>query len=222
MISAIIFDCDGVLVDSEILMQEIETKTLRDVGLHYDSGEFNSRFMGLSADAFWNTLEKDALERIGRPIKDELSMTMEKLVSEAISTRLVEVPGALDAIASIKHPKAVASSSSLDSLKIKLKRVGHWSYFAPHIYSAEHVINAKPAPDLFLHAAKMLGVAPKECLVIEDSVNGVKAGCAAGMRVWGFVGGGHNDEHSADRLAAAGAEYIIKNWQEAAKLFAAL
>lgn len=222
MITAIIFDCDGVLVESEVLAQEVETKVLGDIGMHYDRKEFAARFMGMSDNAFWDALEKDAQERLGRSIRDELRGPMHELMREAVRTRLTEVAGARDAIASVRHRKAVASSSSKQGLEIKLKMVGHWDHFAPHIYSAEHVTHAKPAPDLFLHAAKAIDTPPEECLVIEDSVNGVKAARAAGMRVWGFLGGGHMDDETGERLLAAGAERIVKTWPEAAKLFETL
>jgi beta-phosphoglucomutase-like phosphatase (HAD superfamily) len=107
-------------------------------------------------------------------------------------------------------------------LEIKLRKVGLWDCFAPHIYSAGHVIHAKPAPDLFLYAARQLGVPPCACLVIEDSLNGVKAARAAGMRVWGFLGGGHMDEKAGTGLLAAGAERLLRDWPEAASCFAGL
>jgi HAD superfamily hydrolase (TIGR01509 family) len=180
-VSAIIFDCDGVLVESEILAQEVETKVLGDIGLTYDRREFTARFMGMSDAAFWDALEKDGLERLGRSITAELRGPMKALMREAVLTRLVEVAGARDAIASVRHPKAVASSSTKQGLEIKLKMVGHWDHFAPHVYSAEDVMHAKPAPDLFLHAASNLDIAPPVCLVLEDSVNGVTAARAAGV-----------------------------------------
>ena len=80
--------------------------------------------------------------------------------------------------------------------------------------AGDHVTHAKPAPDLFLYAAKQLGVLPRACLVIEDSVNGVRAGRAAGMRVWGFLGGGHMDDHAGARLLEAGAERLIQDWSQ--------
>jgi HAD superfamily hydrolase (TIGR01509 family) len=222
MITAILFDCDGVLVESEVLAQEVETKVLGDIGLHYDRKEFTARFMGMSDDAFWAALEEDAQARLGRSIRDELREPMRAMMREAVMTRLTEVAGARDTIAAVTHKKAVASSSSKQGLEIKLKMVDHWDHFAPHVYSAEHVVHAKPAPDLFLHAAKELGVPPFECLVIEDSINGVKAARAAGMRVWGFLGGGHMDDEIGERLIAAGAERVVKDWREAQRLFAAL
>jgi beta-phosphoglucomutase-like phosphatase (HAD superfamily) len=141
--------------------------------------------------------------------------------------RLTEIPGATAAVAGTALLKAVASSSTKEGLERKLRQVGLWSHFEPHVYSADHVAKAKPAPDLFLHAAEKLGVPPAECLVLEDSVNGVIAGRAAGMRVWGFLGGGHaHDRHFRDklgaRLTAAGAERLVRDWPEAARLLAGL
>jgi len=126
------------------------------------------------------------------------------------------------AVAATPVLKAVASSSTKEGLERKLRQVGLWSYFDPHVYSADHVVNAKPAPDLFLHAAEKLGVPPQDCLVLEDSVNGVIAGRAAGMLVWGFLGGGHVHGRLGERLTAAGAERLVKDWPEAASLLAAL
>ena len=101
MISAIIFDCDGVLVDSEVLAHEVETKVLGDIGLTYDRKEFTARFMGMSDAAFWDALEKDAHDRLGRSIRDELREPMRKLMREAVLARLTEVPGALNAIVAL-------------------------------------------------------------------------------------------------------------------------
>ena len=129
---------------------------------------------------------------------------------------------ALSASKALTLPKAVGSSSTVRGLEVKLKKVGHWDYFAPHVYSAEHVTHAKPAPDLFLHAAKALDVKPEHCLVIEDTVNGVTAGRAAGMKVWGFQGGGHMTDRIAARITEAGAERVVKNWADSETLFRAL
>lgn len=222
MVSAVIFDCDGVLVDSEILAHEVETEVLDAIGLHYDRHEFTARFMGMSDAAFFAALEEDAKERLGRSIVDEIRGPMSEKLSRAVQDRLTEVPGAFGAVSAVRQLKAVASSSTSDRLGIKLRKTGLWELFAPHVYSAEHVTHAKPAPDLFLHAAEALGVAPAQCLVIEDSVNGVLAGRAAGMRVWGFRGGGHMTERIAQHLEQSGAERVVTDWAEAQQLFAAL
>ena len=222
MISAVIFDCDGVLVDSEVIAHEIETEILGSIGLHYDRHEFTERFMGMSDPAFFAALEADGQARLGRSIIDEIRSRINAEMRKAIEERLAEVPGAMRAVATVRHLKAVASSSTKLRLDFKLKRTGLWDHFAPHIYSAEHVTHAKPAPDLFLHAADALAVQPSQCLVIEDSVNGVLAGRAAGMTVWGFGGGGHMTGRLTARLTDAGAERIVADWTEAEKLFAGL
>lgn len=107
-------------------------------------------------------------------------------------------------------------------LEQKLRKVGHWDHFAPHVYSAEDVTRSKPATDLFLHAAKVLDVDPAHCLVIEDSVNGIRAAQAANMRVWGFIGGGHNDSESRTVISDASVERVIDDWQQGGPLLSAL
>ena len=222
MISAVIFDCDGVLVDSEVLAHAVETAVLGEIGLDYDPGEFKARFMGMSDKAFHAALEADGQARLGRSILAEIVPRMKARYAEVIATKLAAVAGAHAAVDAVRRPKAVASSSTAKGLESKLKKTDLWDRFAPHVYSAEHVTHSKPAPDLFLLAAKSLGIVPARCLVVEDSVNGVVAAQAAGMRVWGFMGGGHMDEDSRARLRAAGVERIVENWAEAAALFAAL
>ncbi len=222
MISAIIFDCDGVLVDSEVLAFEVETAMLADAGLHYESGTFKARFMGMSDAAFFAALDADSRERLGRPLPSGFGARCRARLQHEVRHRIVEVPGAAAALAALAKTRAVASSSGSDKLKIKLELTGLWDFFAPHVYSADHVTHAKPAPDLFLHAARQIDARPDTCLVIEDSVNGVLAARAAGMRVWGFCGGGHMDEAAARRLADAGAERIVESWPSASALFDAL
>lgn len=222
MISAIIFDCDGVLVDSEILAVEVETDMLAQAGLVYDPSEFRARFMGMSDAAFFAALEADSQAQLGRSLPDGFRQECHDRLGREVRARLKEVTGALDTISALKKAKAVASSSRTEHLRVKLGMTGLWDHFDPHVYSADHVVHAKPAPDLFLYAAGKLGIAPGACLVLEDSVNGVKAAVAAGMRVWGFAGGGHMDDAAAARLAAAGAERIVATWPEATLLFAAL
>ncbi len=222
MIAAVIFDCDGVLVDSEVLAHEVEAAVLARFGLEYEHAEFRDRFMGMSDKAFHAALDEDAKLRLGRSIIAELVPQMRAHYGTALRERLAEVPGARACVAAVTQPKAVASSSTVESLAFKLKKAQLWDHFAPHIYSADHVVHSKPAPDLFLHAARALAVEPGACLVLEDSVNGVKAGLAAGMRVWGFSGGGHMDGKAAQNLLAAGAERIIANWQDARPALAEL
>jgi len=219
---AVIFDCDGVLVDSEIIAVEVERALLSEHGLHYEKSDFIARFMGMSDKAFYAALGEDSIAQLNRALPDDFQARV-NAGKRAISEKSLSVISGIEqAIEALQCPMAVASSSQTHQLDYKLRRTGLWDRFAPHIYSADDVIHAKPAPDLFLHAAKALRIASCDCLVIEDSVNGVKAGLAAGMRVWGFAGGGHMDDAGSTRLMNAGAERVVPDWKTAALLFADL
>jgi HAD superfamily hydrolase (TIGR01509 family) len=221
MFEAVIFDCDGVLVDSEVLALEVELGSLAEIGLVYEEDEFKARFMGMSTPAFYNALEADHQARTGRGLPVGFRELCNARYRDSWH-RLAEVPGARAAVAGMAQRKAVASSSSSDALHRKLKLTDLWHHFAPHIYSADHVTHAKPAPDLFLHAADALGVAPERCLVFEDSGNGVRAARTAGMTVWAFMGGGHMNAAVGKRLMADGAERLVRDWQEAGALLSAI
>ena len=221
MIEAVIFDCDGVLVDSEVLAVEVELLSLAEVGMAYEEEDFKARFMGMSTQAFYDALDADRLQRLGSGLPEGFRDLCSARYRAAWH-RLGEVPGAREAVAKVSHLKAVASSSGEEALNRKLTLTDLWEPFAPHIYSADHVTHAKPAPDLFLYAADALKVAPENCLAIEDSGNGVRAARAAGMTVWGFLGGGHMSNAAGERLLAAGAERLVLNWEEAGILFSAI
>jgi len=221
LFQAVIFDCDGVLVDSEILSLEVELAMLAEQGLTFTRIDYVTRFMGLSHDGFFAAMNQEAAARLGAPLPPDFRAELMARVRQTMLDNLTAIPGAHEAVTATTLPKAVASSSTREGLERKLRQVGLWDHFAPHVYSAQHVENAKPAPDLFLHAARALGIAPADCLVIEDSVNGVTAGIVAGMTVWGFVGGGHADDGLGDRLTAAGASRILADWPDAARQIAA-
>jgi HAD superfamily hydrolase (TIGR01509 family) len=221
MIEAVIFDCDGVLVDSEVLAVEVELASLAEVGMVYEEEEFKARFMGMSTHAFYDALDADRLQRLGSGLPDGFRDLCSARY-RASWHRLGEVPGAREAIAKVSQVKAVASSSGEDALERKLKLTDLWAPFAPHIYSADHVTHAKPAPDLFLYAADALKIAPENCLVLEDSSNGVRAARAAGMTVWGFLGGGHMNDAAGQRLLAAGADKLARDWAEASQMLAGI
>jgi HAD superfamily hydrolase (TIGR01509 family) len=180
-----------------------------------------ARFTGRSNEAFFALLEEDSLARRGCSLPDGFQDACHAKYRAAYE-RLVEVPGARAAVAAVHLPKAVASSSTRNALGEKLRMTQMWDLFAPHVYSCDHVEHAKPAPDIFLHAAAALRVEPSACLVLEDSTNGVVAARAAGMRVWGFMGGGHMDAPSGARLLSAGAERLIPTWPDMAKALASL
>lgn len=219
--AAVIFDCDGVLVDSEILALEVEIVLLAEIGLTYDPAEYRRRFLGMHDHAFRDALDADCRAVTGRPLPpDFLDRTHAKRHAACVE-RLREVTGAAEALSALTKPKAVASSSGEAFLREKLALAGLLEAFDPHVYSADRVGRGKPHPDIFLHAAERLSADPAACIAIEDSVNGVLSARAAGMEVWGFTGGGHMDDEAARRLAEAGAHRIVGDWGEARGLFAA-
>ena len=219
-INAVLFDCDGVLVDSEVISLEVEIAMLGELGLVFERDDYLTRFMGLSTDAYHAAIDAEGRKQLGRPVSAVIRQS-DRLRQE-MAARLTEVPGTTQAIAAVTLPKAIASSGSLEGLRRKLTRTGLWDLFAPHIYSADHVREAKPAPDIFLYAAKSLRVDPENCLVIEDSIHGVTAARAAGMTVWGFLGGGHADEAMGVRLMSAGAARVVRDWPQGSILLADL
>ncbi|HEY2032347.1 MAG TPA: HAD family phosphatase [Rhizomicrobium sp.] len=221
MIEAVIFDCDGVLVDSEVLALEVEIAAAAEIGLTYDLDDYKARVMGMATQAFFDLLGEDYRAQTGRDLPDGFQERCYGNYRAALH-RLKEVEGALRAVSAVAHRKAVASSSKAEVLEEKLRRTELWEHFAPHVYSTDLVANGKPAPDIFLYAAKMLDADPAHCLVFEDSVNGVRAARAASMKVWGFSGGGHMDRTSSERLLAAGAERVIEHWDQVPAMIAAM
>lgn len=218
--TAVIFDCDGVLVDSEILAFEVEIGLLTNLGLTYETHDYNHRFLGLNDAAYHAALDADCRLRTGVPLPEASLQQARGRAWEGRRDQLVEVAGAGAATARLALPKAVASSSGAAQLRDKLHRTGLLETFDPHVYSADLVARAKPHPDIFLHAAAALSVEPGRCLAIEDSVNGVRSARSAGMTVWGFAGGGHMDATAAARLLDVGADRVVADWREAADLFA--
>jgi HAD superfamily hydrolase (TIGR01509 family) len=219
--AAIVFDCDGVLVDSEILAIEVEIALLAALGLHYEPAVFRRRFLGLHDSAFVAALDADRRAQCGLPLPADFEEVAHAQRTAAVEARLTEVAGAGEALAKLTLPRAVASSSKTALLERKLRKTALWPHVAPHVYSADLVARGKPAPDIFLHAAAALSVAPAACIAIEDSVHGVVAAKAAGMRVWGFTGGGHCGSESGAALRAAGADDVLADWAAAQARFAA-
>jgi HAD superfamily hydrolase (TIGR01509 family) len=208
---AILFDCDGVLVDSEILGLDDCAVYLRGHGLNWSPADLIRLFTGLRDDVFAaRLLAAYRSVNAAEPPAD----LFEGLVEERRKRRdeLKPVDGAADALQRIDARKAVASSSRAALLEGKLKRTGLWEHVAPHAYSGDLVAEGKPAPDIFLYAAAKLDADPARCLVVEDSVNGVIAGRAAGMTVVGFLGGGHCFDGHGARLLAAGADWTAPDF----------
>lgn len=212
---AVIFDCDGVLVDSEVLAIRGERVALDALGLRYSPQDYVRRFVGMHDRAFFDALREDYQTLFNASPPGDFE---ERILDGRRRERdaLQPINGAYQALrAARRHGHVgVASSSRAHFLDSKLKRTGLFELAAPHIYSADAVSNGKPAPDIFLYAATRMGVDPARCLVIEDSENGVKAGCAAGMTVWGFLGGGHCFDGHGERLILAGAALLNNDFDD--------
>ena len=210
-IMLIIFDCDGVVIDSMRLLTEVESEAYKSVGINMSPKELALRFSGVGDFEVYRILAQET----GRVIPPDIAARIERRKKEVFAERLKPVDGIREALTAIKAtPRCIASGTAVDLLHYSLRIAGLYDLFAPHIYSAEMVQRGKPCPDLFLHAANEMGHAPETCLVIEDGVAGVKAGRAAGMRVFGSTGGSHCDHEHADRLKAAGAELVFSNMRE--------
>jgi HAD superfamily hydrolase (TIGR01509 family) len=202
----LIFDCDGVLVDSEYLFARVASACLNEIGVEIDSTEAARRFAGVSIK---DMLAGVALER-GAALPDGFEDLLIRREDEAYAHRLEPILGVREAILSIPLPRCVASSSLPERIFASLAITRLDDLFAENArFSTALVANGKPAPDIFLHAARQMGERPQSCIVIEDSVPGVKGAVAAGMRVIGFTGGRHCGDGHGERLGAAGAHRVI-------------
>ena len=214
----IVFDCDGVLIDSEPIAARIHARALSELGHAVSAEEIMRRFTGISDRAMYSALEVE----MARPLPADYAARIRLALEQAFRQELRPIPGIEDALAAIAAPVCVASSSSPERLRVALECVGLHDRFAPHIFSAAMVARGKPAPDLFLFAAERMHAAPSRCLVVEDSVPGVEAARAAGMAVLGFCGGGHcGPEHGA-RLTGAGAELVFHDMRRLPQILSAL
>jgi HAD superfamily hydrolase (TIGR01509 family) len=181
----VIFDCDGVLVDSERIAVRVDQAVLATVGITLSEAEIIDRFVGRSAAVMDAVIE----EQLGHPIPDELRERFDALYRAAFEAELAPVDGISDALGGLRQQVCVASGSEPASLRHKLALTGLLSRFEGRIYSASQVARGKPAPDLFQFAAGEMGVGPERCVVIEDSQYGVQAALAANMPVLAYAGG---------------------------------
>ncbi len=185
MTGLVIFDCDGVLVDSEPISIRIDVEMFAEVGMTVSAQEVIERFVGRSPEVLAHAVE----ERLGHPPSEGWQERGERRLRRAFEAELQPVAGIRDALERISLPACVASSSPPERLRFKLELTGLYERFAGRIFSAAEVANGKPAPDLFLHAARQMAVDPADCVVVEDSRYGVQAARAAGMDVLGYAGG---------------------------------
>ena len=210
MTPLIIYDCDGTLIDSETIAGQEVHRAIASFGMDYTLNSYNAKFTGVPAMRTWELLA----EEYGQPFPAGTRDIIDSEINRRFEIELDVVAGVHEAVASLGLPHCVASSTGLHHLRKNLEQVGLLAAFDPHVFSASQVKRGKPAPDVFLYAASQMGHDPAECIVIEDSVNGVKAARRAGMVVLGFTGAGHAFDGLADKLRDAGAIQVVPHMNE--------
>jgi HAD superfamily hydrolase (TIGR01509 family) len=209
-IDLVIFDCDGVLVDSEVISCRAHAATLARHGYAITADQVLDRFLGVSDREARLTIEAE----LGRRLPDDFEAQVKQATLQFYAGDLQAIAYVGEAIAAIGLPKCVASSGTPEKIHHGLTCTGLYDRLAPHIFSATQVERGKPAPDLFLFAAGRMQASPERCLVIEDSVPGVTGARAAGMTVLGFHGGSHCRPGHAETLRAAGAALIFDDMRQ--------
>jgi HAD superfamily hydrolase (TIGR01509 family) len=179
----VIFDCDGVLVDSESIASELEVEMFAEIGMPMSAAEIRERFLGRSQVH----VNAAIVEHLGA-LPEGWEALWERRYYEALEASLRPIDGVIEALDAISWPVCVASSSRAKSITLKLALCGLTERFGEHVFSAQQVAEGKPAPDLFLFAAQRLGAPPERCAVVEDSPAGVQAARAAGMATFAYTG----------------------------------
>lgn len=202
----VVFDCDGVVIDSEALSCAVLQRHLERHGVAVELSEIFARYLGRS----FSVVAEDYRRIRGRPIPDSFLAEMKVDLFETFERELRPIPEIETVLANLDLPFCLTSSSDPERIRVSLRVTGLAPYFGDRVYNAEMVERGKPAPDLFLFAAGRMGAAARRTLVVEDSVIGVQAGKAAGMTVWGFIGGAHYAGRDGTAiLSAAGADRIF-------------
>lgn len=206
-IKLVIFDCDGVLVDSEYLAARHESRRYGEHGFEVSVAEFSGRFAGMTGEFIARDIEAE----LGRKLPNGLYREIDRELDEILEREIEAVAGIAHALDKIGLPRCICSNSGPKRLEMMLKRTGLHDAFRPHIFSAKELDPPapKPSPAIFLHGMRQFNALPRETLIIEDSVFGVAAAKAAGARIIGFTGGKHTWRGHAERLVEAGAETII-------------
>ncbi len=206
----IIFDCDGVLIDSEVIASQIDAEELTRLGYPITADEMIRRYSGVSGADMYADIER----RLGRALPADIDDRAEERMMENYRNGLDAIPYVRETLQVLPWRRCVASSSRPVKLSLGLIQAGLFEVFYPHIFSTVLVERGKPAPDLFLFAARQMNASPDRCVVVEDSVAGVRAAKAAGMRALGFVGGSHCMAEHAAALRQAGAEIVLDRFDQ--------
>jgi HAD superfamily hydrolase (TIGR01509 family) len=203
-----VFDCDGVLLDSEILSARIDCDFLREFGYESTPEALAHRFAGYTTERIFKIVG----EEIGRAIPDEVVRQAERETDRRLGEDVETVAGVHAMLDMLDGPRCVCSNSRPERLRISLAKARLWDRFRPYVFSARDIPDGreKPAPDVFLYAAAVLEVDPSDAIAVEDSVAGVAGAAAAQMRVIGFTGASHSWPGHAEALMEAGATTVIR------------
>jgi HAD superfamily hydrolase (TIGR01509 family) len=213
----IIFDCDGVVADSETLANQLLAESLSRIGRTTTMEDSIRLFMGKR----WEDCKQAIIDWTGEPLPPNFETEHRALTRGRMRSEVSSVPG-LEAFltAHSGYRKCIASSSEHAWLNHCVDKFGLRAHLGLNLFSAAEVANGKPAPDIFLHAARRMGVSPEACLVLEDSPSGITGAVAAGMATVGFLGGSHVLDGHAERLRLAGAHHLAKSFGEVTQLLA--
>jgi HAD superfamily hydrolase (TIGR01509 family) len=195
----VIFDCDGVLVDSEPISVDVLVKVITANGGAMSEAAVYERFLGMSMPSVMAILHDD----YGFAMTEQHLSDLRVELRKRYALELKPIPGVAEAMRRLALKRCVASSGTPERIRLSLRTTGLLELLEPNIYSASMVERGKPAPDLFLYAARMMGVPPAACIVVEDSPAGVSAAKAAGMRVFAFAGGSHAEKAGLTASLAA-------------------
>lgn len=210
MISHVIFDCDGVLIDSEKISMDVDIALLAENGIDLTQAEIHHRFVGTTFEAMVTELERE----YKRPLPPDLAARKDGMMLDLYRRDLKPVPGVIPMLNKLKLPRSIGTNGPRERAMEALRMTGLEPFFGDRLTTYEDVQNGKPAPDIYLLAAKRAGFAPARCLVVEDSATGATAALAAGCKVIGFTGVAHDPIAKAKELKKLGVSHVIQDMGE--------
>ncbi|TGS15150.1 HAD family phosphatase [Mesorhizobium sp. M2E.F.Ca.ET.209.01.1.1] len=213
-----IFDCDGVLVDSEPLAAKAYERVYEKHGMPGVHGGIIAQCIGMKQSDIIAKIKTLTGHQFPPAAEGDIWAETKLLFSEELKS----TPGIVPFLNALAGDRCVASSSSVERINHSLSVTGLSRFFEEAIFSSSMVRNGKPAPDIFLHAAEKMGAKPSDCIVVEDSPFGVQGAVAAGMIAIGYTGGGHTYPEHGTRLKAAGADFVCADWHEVGRQLAEL
>jgi HAD superfamily hydrolase (TIGR01509 family) len=210
MISHVIFDCDGVLIDSERISMDVDIALLAENGVDLTEAEIHRRFVGTTFEAMVTVLERE----YKRPLPPDLAARKDGMMLDLYRRDLKPVPGVIPMLNKLKLPKSIGTNGPRARAMEALRMTGLEPFFGDRLTTYEDVKNGKPAPDIYLLAAQRAGFNPAHCLVVEDSATGVTSALAAGCKVIGFTGVAHDPVAKAKELQKLGVPHVIHDMGE--------